>query len=154
VVELFDVAVADALAVVTALVVADCVGAALVGEALVPAAFVLLVGVGVLVATGVAESTAAGTDAGTLAGAPIAPVLTAPVPPKFNELVDDNCGGVIASTAPRPPKVPPAINSARFIFASIPNRSNASCAYMQNLTASTCELAELNRRLNCEFYSL
>jgi hypothetical protein len=30
--------------------------------------------------------------------------------------VDANCGGVIARTAPRPPTVPPAINSARFIL--------------------------------------
>jgi hypothetical protein len=29
--------------------------------------------------------------------------------------VPDNCGGVIARTAPRPPTVPPAISSARFI---------------------------------------
>jgi hypothetical protein len=29
--------------------------------------------------------------------------------------VEDSCGGVIAKTAPRPPKVPPAINRTRFI---------------------------------------
>ena len=31
------------------------------------------------------------------------------------EVVELNCGGVIAKTAPRPPTVPPAINNARFM---------------------------------------
>ena len=129
--ELFDVAVADALAVVVAAVVVEalvaeeCVADALVVAFFVVAAFVLLVATGVAAA---AELTAAGV----LAGAPIAPP-----PAKFNELVDDNCGGVTASTAPRPPKVPPAINNARFISASISYRSNASNAYEVYLTAAT-----------------
>jgi hypothetical protein len=44
------------------------------------------------------------------------PVVPIAVPPAMLiELVVDNCGGVIANTAPRPPTVPPAISSARFI---------------------------------------
>ena len=45
-------------------------------------------------------------------------VLVAPIaapPAILIELLEPNCGGVIASTAPRPPTVPPAINNARFI---------------------------------------
>ena len=42
--------------------------------------------------------------------------------PASVEIPDDpNCGGVIESTAPRPPTVPPAINNARFMpLTSIP----------------------------------
>jgi hypothetical protein len=45
-------------------------------------------------------------------------VLVAPIdepPAMLIELLEPSCGGVIASTAPRPPTVPPAINNARFI---------------------------------------
>jgi hypothetical protein len=46
----------------------------------------------------------------------LVPVIPIAEPPAmFIELVVDNCGGVIANTAPRPPTVPPAISSARFI---------------------------------------
>ena len=34
-------------------------------------------------------------------------------PPRVNPLVEPNCGGVIESTAPRPPIVPPAIKKKR-----------------------------------------
>jgi hypothetical protein len=47
-----------------------------------------------------------------------AEVLVEPIPAPpamFIELLELSCGGVIASTAPRPPTVPPAINNARFI---------------------------------------
>jgi hypothetical protein len=68
----------------------------------------------VFVATGVTESVAVTTAAG--AEAPIAG------PPRAKGSVDANWGGVIAMTAPRPPKVPPAINNARFI--SYPHPGN------------------------------
>jgi hypothetical protein len=45
--------------------------------------------------------------------APVAPIDEPPA--MLIELLEPNCGGVIASTAPRPPTVPPAINNARFI---------------------------------------
>jgi hypothetical protein len=65
----------------------------------------------VFVATGVAElvvvATATGDEA-AIAG-----------PPRAKGSVDENCDGVIAMTAPRPPKVPPAINNARFIRFSL-----------------------------------
>ena len=35
--------------------------------------------------------------------------------PRVNPVVDPNCGGVIASTAPKPPTVPPAINKKRLL---------------------------------------
>jgi hypothetical protein len=46
---------------------------------------------------------------------PVPVVPIAEPPAMLIELVADNCGGVIANTAPRPPTVPPAISSARFI---------------------------------------
>jgi hypothetical protein len=47
----------------------------------------------------------------------------APVDPEIaSELSDEvNCGGVMASTAPSPPTVPPAISNARFIFLLSPS---------------------------------
>jgi hypothetical protein len=65
----------------------------------------------VLVAAGVGESVAVATAVGVEAA--IVP------PPIAKDSVDENCGGVIAMTAPRPPKVPPAINNARFILYSL-----------------------------------
>jgi hypothetical protein len=59
------------------------------------------------VATGVGESVAVTTAVGVEP-----PIGALPI---AKDSVDENCGGVIAMTAPRPPKVPPAINNARFI---------------------------------------
>ena len=60
-------------------------------------------------------------------------VLVAPIdepPAMLIELLEPSCGGVIASTAPRPPTVPPAINNARFIsyprFGKSPSRRSTS----------------------------
>jgi hypothetical protein len=61
----------------------------------------------VFVATGVAELVVVTTATGV--EPPIGPL------PIAKDSLDENCGGVIAMTAPRPPKVPPAINNARFI---------------------------------------
>jgi hypothetical protein len=61
----------------------------------------------VFVATGVAEAVAVAVAAGVTP--PIAPL------PIAKDSVEESCGGVIAMTAPRPPKVPPAINNVRFI---------------------------------------
>ena len=41
--------------------------------------------------------------------------VSAEAPDSVEIPVDPNCGGVIESTAPRPPTVPPAINNARFM---------------------------------------
>ena len=44
------------------------------------------------------------------------PVVPITEPPAMEiVLLVESCGGVIANTAPRPPTVPPAISSARFI---------------------------------------
>ena len=88
--------------------------------------------------------TAAGVDADVPAADPM-------VPDKPNELEAENWGGVIASTAPRPPKVPPAINNARFILPT--PRSSCPCSYAY-LNLSTCELPELFHNSTCGFYSL
>jgi hypothetical protein len=64
----------------------------------------------VFVATGVAESVAVATAVGV--DPPIAP------PPIAKDSVDENWGGVIAMTAPRPPKAPPAMSNPRFIWCS------------------------------------
>jgi hypothetical protein len=61
----------------------------------------------VFIATGVAEFVAVATAVGVEP-----PIGALPI---AKDSVDENCGGVIAMTAPRPPKVPPAINNARFI---------------------------------------
>jgi hypothetical protein len=59
-------------------------------------------------------ATADDDEAGATAAIPeLAPAIGAPA--MLIALVAPNCGGVIANTAPRPPTVPPAINSARFI---------------------------------------
>jgi hypothetical protein len=60
-------------------------------------------------ATGVAEDNEADAEE------PVPVIPIAEPPAMLIELVVDNCGGVIANTAPRPPTVPPAISSARFI---------------------------------------
>jgi hypothetical protein len=71
--------------------------------------FVVLVLVGAEVADFVASGVLLVLATAVGVGALIAP------PPIAKESVDENCGGVIAMTAPRPPRVPPAINNARFI---------------------------------------
>jgi hypothetical protein len=70
----------------------------------------------VLVAAGVGESVAVDVAIAVGVDPPIAG------PPRAKDSVDENWGGVIAMTAPRPPKVPPAINNARFI--SYPHPGN------------------------------
>ena len=72
--------------------------------------------------------TAAGVDADVPAADPM-------VPDKPNELEAENWGGVIASTAPRPPKVPPAINNARFI--SCPRFETPRRIYMSYISRFT-----------------
>jgi hypothetical protein len=111
------VGVADALACAVALLLAAGV------------AFFVVTGVAFLVATGFvvadlvddAVGVAETVELSVIAGAPIAPAPDMP-----REFVDDNCGGVIAITAPSPPKVPPAINSALFIFLAS-RSSHPSC---------------------------
>jgi len=73
------------------------------------AAFVAAVVVALCDGVAVVLVDTAGVDDGVVA-IPIAdePAIAKP-------LVVDNCGGVIAKTAPRPPKVPPAISNPRFI---------------------------------------
>lgn len=48
-----------------------------------------------------------------------APVVPTALPEGRASSVEPNCGGVIANTAPRPPSVPPAMSSVRFI--SVPS---------------------------------
>jgi hypothetical protein len=83
-------------------------------------AFVLAL---VLVAAGVGESVAVGV---ALAVATCAAGVEEPIAgaPRAKDSLDENCGGVIAMTAPRPPKVPPAINNARFILFSFFLKTN------------------------------
>jgi hypothetical protein len=46
----------------------------------------------------------------------VLPAIPSAAPPAmFMPPLELSCGGVIAKTAPRPPTVPPAIKSARFI---------------------------------------
>ena len=47
-----------------------------------------------------------------------APVVPTALPEGSASSVEFNCGGVIANTAPRPPTVPPAMRSVRFISVS------------------------------------
>jgi hypothetical protein len=65
------------------------------------------------VAVGFVALEGEGDEADAEEPVPVAPIAEPPA--MFIELVVDNCGGVIANTAPRPPTVPPAISSARFI---------------------------------------
>jgi hypothetical protein len=68
------------------------------------------------VATGFVDPAAVEDDDDEADAEELVPVIPIAEPPAmFIELVVDNCGGVIANTAPRPPTVPPAISSARFI---------------------------------------
>jgi hypothetical protein len=103
------------------------VATAFVLAALVATAFVLAALLALCVAAALVDAT--GVDDGAVA-TPIAdePAIAKP-------LVVDKFGGVIAMTAPRPPKVPPAINNPRFIYpllltyfslisVSIPNYTN------------------------------
>lgn len=106
------VAVAEAVADAEELAVAAAV--AFVVADLVAVAFLVVTGFDVALFDGAAAVVlvAAGVDDAEAVEPPIAPI---PAPmPAVSEVV--NCGGVIAMTAPSPPKVPPAINSARFIF--------------------------------------
>ena len=95
------VAAADGVAV------ALCVAVAFVGVA---AAF--FVATGLVVAPEV-EDVEEDDEADAEEPVPVVPIADPPA--MLIELVVDNCGGVIANTAPRPPTVPPAISSARFI---------------------------------------
>ena len=56
----------------------------------------------------------AGVAPGFVTAPPEVPTPREPVR-ELDEVVDVNCGGVIAKTAPRPPTVPPAISNARFM---------------------------------------
>ena len=70
------------------------------------------------VAAGVAACVAAGVAACVAAAVVTVPPVVGPPSELESELADVvelNCGGVIAKTAPRPPTVPPAINNARFM---------------------------------------
>jgi hypothetical protein len=94
---------------------ADFVAAGVGSVVFVEVAFALLVATDVFVV--VALLVAAGAGAVVVAGAAsvVEPTGAMP-PPRVAVLSEDvNCGGVMARTAPRPPTVPPAINSARFI---------------------------------------
>ena len=94
-------------------------GAAVVGSAVgvaLAVAWVVACAVAFLVATGF-ELLVVCVDGDDEADADVL-VLVAPIdepPAMLIELLEPSCGGVIASTAPRPPTVPPAINKARFI---------------------------------------
>jgi hypothetical protein len=94
---------------------ADFVAAGVGSVVFVEVAFALLVATDVFVV--VALLVEAGAGAVVLAGTVSVVVPTGAMPPpRVAALSEDvNCGGVMASTAPRPPTVPPAINSARFI---------------------------------------
>jgi hypothetical protein len=106
---------ADALAVALFEAEADAEGF----EVLVAVGFAVFVevdlGVAVFVAAGVAVFVAAGVAVFVAVGVALVVlgVIPSPVPIAF--WLDDNCGGVIARTAPNPPRVPPAINTMRFI---------------------------------------
>jgi hypothetical protein len=104
------VALADAL--VVALAVADALAVAPVVACAV--AFLVATGFEVFVAAVVATAFVGADEDDDEADAL---VLTEPVaaPPAIFKPPEDNWGGVIVSTAPRPPTVPPAINNARFI---------------------------------------
>jgi len=86
--------------------------AAGVADVLAVAFFVAFVLALVLVAAGVGELVT--VDVAIAVG--VDPAIAGP--PSAKDSVDENCGGVIAMTAPRPPRVPPAINNARFILYS------------------------------------
>ena len=75
--------------------------------------FFVVAGVGVLVA---AVEVGVGVAVGVLVVPPdrgVPPPESEVPPPKVNPLVAPNCGGVIESTAPIPPIVPPAIKKKR-----------------------------------------
>ena len=87
-----------ACAVALALAVAFCVGVAFL--------------VALDVATGAEDLVAVAVATGVDCAPPIAGFPLGKFPTELEEV---SCGGVIARTAPRPPKVPPAIKSARFM---------------------------------------
>jgi hypothetical protein len=87
--------------------------------------------VGFFAVPSVADLLAAGVEAADALEPPPAPICVA-IPA---ELVVENCGGVIAITAPSPPIVPPAINNARFIshpYPQIPQK-----IYIPNISPFT-----------------
>jgi hypothetical protein len=104
---LFELEFAEAL--VAAVFVALCVALA----AVVAAALVALC-VGVVVAPLEAAGTVDGA-AEVDGAAATAPLLIDPMPAIDRESVAEKFGGVMDITAPRPPSVPPAISSPRFI---------------------------------------
>jgi len=100
------VGVAEAVALAVALAVAEALALACALAFFVATGFEVLVGVCVATAFVEVDDEA---DA-------IAPPLPIAAPPAiFISPLELSCGGVIAMTAPSPPTVPPAINSARFI---------------------------------------
>ena len=73
----------------------------------------VVAGVGVVV---FAVEVGVGVAAGVLVVPPdkgVPPPESEVPPPRVSPLVEPNCGGVIESTAPRPPIVPPAIKKKR-----------------------------------------
>ncbi|MEI8229062.1 MAG: hypothetical protein WCH77_12495, partial [Planctomycetota bacterium] len=94
-----------------ALAVADALALACALAFFVATGFEVLVGVCVA-AVCVATAFVEGDDEADA----VAPPLPIAAPPAmFIPPLELSCGGVIAMTAPSPPTVPPAINSARFI---------------------------------------
>ena len=64
--------------------------------------------------------------------APVCAEVSAEAPARVEIPLEPNCGGVIESTAPRPPTVPPAINNARFmpLTSLSPQRKKSLPAYI------------------------
>ena len=82
-------------------------------------AFLVVTGFDVALVVAVADAAAVGAVVATGVAVPgedeVNPPI-APIPAPMPAVLEvENCGGVIAITAPSPPRVPPAINSARFI---------------------------------------
>jgi hypothetical protein len=106
-----EVGVAEAVALAVALAVAEAVALACAVAFLVTTGFEVFFDVcvaAVCVATALDE-----VDDEADAIAPPLPIAAPPA--MFIPPLELSCGGVIAMTAPSPPTVPPAINSARFI---------------------------------------
>ena len=102
-------------------------GAALFVGVGVGVAFFVAVALGVAlgdadcVAAGAEDFVAAGVGVGVgavvvAAGAGVVPVEDPPDKPPDADVLVPNCGGVIARTAPREPKVPTPMSTPRFIF--------------------------------------
>jgi hypothetical protein len=95
------------------LAVALCVAAGVGSALFVAVAFALLLAAELL--AGAALSVAAGAAAGDWVA--VEAFATGAIPAPRDAVLSEevSCGGVIAKTAPSPPTVPPAINSARFM---------------------------------------